>query len=201
MKKELAFILFTVVIALAGCMGNRDKGNDYMEEDSIRISNVPDTAFYGHLGDGTGMSCLQLVTNEGDTLVLNKTDEKSGEDGRILGEIANYTDQFAITTRDDNQSISVALNINQLAQSWQSQTDSLHGFSLLPDGKAKAIKNKQYKYNRWDLCNCHLILLRESVGAHGAETRHDTLQILCLTPDSLVLQALHSMVQETFIHL
>ena len=136
MKKELAFILFTVVIALAGCMGNRDKGNDYMEEDSIRISNVPDTAFYGHLGDGTGMSCLQLVTNEGDTLVLNKTDEKSGEDGRILGEIANYTDQFAITTRDDNQSISVALNINQLAQSWQSQTDSLHGFSLLPDGKA-----------------------------------------------------------------
>ena len=201
MKKELAFVLPLAIVALIGCIENGGKASIYMEEeDSVCMSCESDTAFYGHLGDGTGMSCLQLVTNEGDTLLLNKTDEKSGQDGLILGEIANYTDLFAITTRDDNQSVGVALNVNQLVRSWRSRVDSLHGFCLMPDGRAKAITGGRYKYNRWELCNCHLILLRENSGIHGAETCHDTLRILCLTPDSLILQSWHGQNQETFTH-
>ena len=95
MKKELAFVLPLAMVALIGCIENGGKASNYMEEeDSVCMSCEPDTAFYGHLGDGTGMSCLQLVTNEGDTLLLNNTDEQSCQDGLILGEIANYTDLF-----------------------------------------------------------------------------------------------------------
>lgn len=159
----------------------------------------PDSAFYGHLGEGTGMSCLELITDGGDTLALNKTNEKTGEPGRILGEIANYTDQYAITTCDDDQSVNVALNINQLAQrKWQSDTDGRHGFQLEMNGKARPLATGQYKYDQWSLYNCSLILLRESEGIHGAGTRNDTLDILKLTPDSLVLQSKRKNIPEKF---
>lgn len=206
MKKCLIFPLLSTAMAaitLASCIDKGKQGNSYMEEQdpAMAAGNIPDTAFYGHLGEGTGMSCLQLVTDGGDTLILNKTDEKSGADGLILGEIANYTDRFSITTCDDNQSVSVALNVTQLAKEWRSKDEKDHGFSLMAEGRAKALPEGKYKYNRWGLCNCHLVLLKENEGAHGAETAADTLRILSLAPDSLVLQDLHDrQEQETFIH-
>ena len=133
MRKGLIYPLLSMAVAaslLAGCTGGQ-QSKDYMEENDSVTVYPPDTAFYGHLGEGTGMSSLELITDDGDTLALNKTNEKTGEPGRILGEIANYTDQYAITTCDDNQSVNVALNINQLAQrKWQSDTDKQHGFQL-----------------------------------------------------------------------
>ena len=112
---------------------------------------------------------------------------------------AIHTDQYAITTCDDNQSVNVALNINQLAQrKWQSDTDKQHGFQLEMNGKARSLATGPYKYNQWSLYNCKLILLRESEGVHGAETRNDTLDILKLTPDSLVLQSNRKNIPEKF---
>lgn len=168
------------------------------ENDSVTVY-PPDTAFYGHLGEGTGMSSLELITHDGDTLALNKTNEKTGEPGRILGEIANYTDQYAITTCDDNQSVNVALNINQLTQrNWQSDTDKQHGFQLEMNGKARSLSAGTYHYNQWSLYNCKLILLQESEGVHGTATRNDTLDILKLTPDSLILQSSRKKIPEKF---
>ena len=142
MRKGLIYPLLSMAVAaslLAGCTGGQ-QSKDYMEENDSVTVYPPDTAFYGHLGEGTGMSSLELITDDGDTLALNKTNEKTGEPGRILGEIANYTDQYAITTCDDNQSVNVALNINQLAQrKWQSDTDKQHGFQLEMNGKARSL--------------------------------------------------------------
>lgn len=201
MRKGLIYPLLSMAVStslLAGCTGGQ-QSKDYMEENDSVTVYPPDTAFYGHLGEGTGMGSLELITDDGDTLALNKTNEKTGELGRILGEIANYTDQYAITTCDDNQSVNVALNINQLAQrKWQSDTDKQHGFQLEMNGKAQSLATGPYKYNQWSLYNCKLILLRESEGVHGAETRNDTLDILKLTPDSLVLQSSRTSIPEKF---
>ena len=98
----------------------------------------------------------------------------------IKGEIANYTDRYAITTCDDNQSVCVALNISQMLQKkWQSDTDRQRGFRLEADGKAYSLSGKRV-YTGWSLCNCDLVLAQE-VG-------NDTLAVLELSPDSLVLQ-------------
>ena len=188
MRKGLIYPLLSMAVAaslLAGCTGGQ-QSKDYMEENDSVTVYPPDTAFYGHLGEGTGMSSLELITDDGDTLALNKTNEKTGEPGRILGEIANYTDQYAITTCDDNQ------------RKWQSDTDKQHGFQLEMNGKARSLATGPYKYNQWSLYNCKLILLRESEGVHGAETRNDTLDILKLTPDSLVLQNNRKNIPEKF---
>lgn len=201
MKKNLIYSLisFGIITSISGCTGGQ-QSSEYMETDDSLAIQTPDTAFYGHLGEGTGMSCLELITGKGDTIVLNKTDEDSGEDGLILGAIANYTDSFSIVTRNDNQSIRIALNINDLEQKWQSMTDKKNGFYLNHDGTAKALSQEQYKYNKWTLCNCQLIMLKETEGIHGSETRNDTLAILQLTTDSLVLQPIHSDNSETFYH-
>ena len=81
---------------------------------------------------------------------------------------------------------------------WQSDTDKQHGFQLEMNGKARSLATGPYKYNQWSLYNCKLILLRESEGVHGAETRNDTLDILKLTPDSLVLQNNRKNIPEKF---
>lgn len=204
MKKGLTSYLLPILgisnFLISGCNGNSQTSEYLSADDSVAI-HTPDTAFYGHLGEGTGMSCLELITDAGDTLVLNKTDEDSGEDGLILGAIANYTDRFSIVTRNDNQSVMIALNINELEQKWQSGTNQEKGFYLNTDGTAKSLSEGQYKYNKWALSNCQLIMLRESEGTHGSETRNDTLDILELTPDSLVLQKIHSNTSETFYHI
>lgn len=177
---------------LLACTGGKQNSCEENVKDSIAEA-LPDTAFYGHLGEGTGMSCLELVTDGGDTLVLNKTDERTGTLGRILGEIANYTDRYAITTCDDNQSVSVALNISQLLQkNWQSDVDGQSGFRLEADGKAYPISEKQM-YKEWSLYNCNLVLTQKD-----ESMKSDTLTVLELSPDSLVLQNPQGGKTETF---
>ena len=80
MKKSL---LFSFVLGMSGLMsvvGCKDgsKNKDYVENENIVNDSVvaypADSAIYGHLGEETGMSCIQLITENGDSLTLNKTD-------------------------------------------------------------------------------------------------------------------------------
>lgn len=189
MKKYQTGFLFMMTATLllqTGCMGGQ-QSNDYMEDIDSVITTLPDTALYGHLGESTGMSVLELITEDEETFMLNKTDEETGNPGLILGDIRNYTDQYAVIRNSNLQSVRIALNINQLIGKWQSATDSLHYFQLHTDGKAKASPSAQYKYNLWSLCNCKLVLLKEFEGEHGSETQSDTMDILELSADTLTL--------------
>lgn len=203
MKKSLIYPLVFMVAATGlwtGCFdGQQGGGQKETEKSETGMTVAPDTAFYGHLGEGTGMSCLELVTESGDTLVLNKIDERTGDPGRILGEIANYTDRYAITTRNDGQSVLVALNVSQLVQrEWASDADSLYSFRLDADGKAQILPAGKHENGEWGLYNCQLVLQESSRLKTEEKTRKDTLDILELTPDSLVLQDTHTHSVERF---
>ena len=205
MKKSLlfSFVLgMSGLMSVVGCMDG-SKNKDYVENENIENDSVvaypADSAIYGHLGEETGMSCIQLITENGDSLTLNKTDENTGEDGLILGEIANYTDRYAVIVTPDSQSIKTALNVNQLVSNWKSVTDPVGGFRLFLNGKVKTINEQAgFKYNKWELYNCKLVLLTEINGQHGAETRNDTLEILSLTLDSLTVRHSRDMKIEKF---
>ena len=74
MRKGLIYPLLSMAVAaslLAGCTGGQ-QSKDYMEENDSVTVYPPDTAFYGHLGEGTGMSSLELITDDGDTLDILK---------------------------------------------------------------------------------------------------------------------------------
>lgn len=202
MKKYQTGSLLIAAAALflqISCTGGQ-QSKDYMEMSDSVTTILPDTAFYGHIGESTGMSVLEFITENGDTLILNKTDEETGNPGQILGDIRNYTDQYAIIRNNNLQSIRIALNITQLIQEWQSSTDPLHGFQLHADGKAKALSSAQFKYNQWSLYNCRLVLLKEFEGEHGSETQSDTMDILELSADTLVLQNSKTNSIEKFYH-
>lgn len=147
---------------------------------------LPDTAFYGHLGEGTGMSCLQIITRDGDTLTWIKTNEETGENGLILGEIENYSDSFAVTTCADNKYVAVALNICQLiGKEWFKETeaqDSTCGFLLKDGGKAVLFSNGEGKNTRYSLYNCQLIL------APDEKSCGDTFNIRALSSTLLTLE-------------
>ena len=55
MRKGLIYPLLSMAVAaslLAGCTGGQ-QSKDYMEENDSVTVYPPDTAFYGHLGEGT----------------------------------------------------------------------------------------------------------------------------------------------------
>lgn len=195
MKKSLLFsfvLTATSLLSVTSCI-NGSKNKDNVEEGNAATDSAAaypaDSALYGHLGEETGMSCIQLITENGDSLTLNKTDENTGEDGLILGEIANYTDRYAVIMTPDSQSVKTALNINQLASNWKSVTNPSDGFRLFLNGQVQAIDHKaNYKYNKWELYNCRLVLMKETNGQNDAETRNDTLDILSLSLDSLCVR-------------
>ncbi len=202
MKRKPLYPLFLAGIGILtfSCNGGQQNKADTKTDDTV-IVHIPDTAFYGHLGEGTGMSCLELITEEGDTMVLNKTDEDSGEDGVILGAVANYTDRFAIVTHNDNQSIKVALNMNELEQKWLSEGNPAQGFYLKPNGTAETLEQGRNPYGKWTLCNCRLVMHKNSEHTGENGTPNDTLDILELTPDSLVLQLVGSDTHTTYYHI
>lgn len=202
MKKSL--ILFVLFSGIASTTFFSCKNNQNKEEDSAQAQNdssviyPADEAVYGHLGEGTGMSCLEFITNQGDTLELNKTDESTGKDGIILGEIANYTDQYALVTSQDSQSVAIALNVNQLMRCWQSSSDPSKGMHLIINGDVKPVNEKDScLYNKWELYNCRLVL-QHIPKENNKSIKNDTIDILSLTLDSMTVQYAHSLIKETF---
>ena len=87
-------------------------------QDTLLIITMPDSALWGHLGEGTGMSVLQFITDSGDTLYLNKESEYTGHLGTIYGSIRNYTDRFCITTTDNGETLLKAINVTEMQELW-----------------------------------------------------------------------------------
>lgn len=182
------YIIFPVLltglsIGLGACR-DQNKAQSSSSEDSTAITEIaiPDTALYGKLGEGTGMSCIEIITDQGDTLTLNKTDENTGISGRILGGTEHYNDRLTITTDAYQESIITLINLSTLAGSWQTHPDSLK-MKIEANGKVSGTWNEK-NYNRWNMCNTKLVLKNQK----DNEITSDTFKIQDLNRDSLILQ-------------
>lgn len=191
-RKEMKRISLAItVIALfmvAGCKDTK-QGNTQLEVET-EVITLPDSTLWGHLGEDTGMSILQFITDEGDTLEVYRTDPFSGEDGHLAGSIRNYTDRFALTvTSYDNidgyesgmSALRVAINASQLAATWKNDKGEM---SLKQDGTIAA---SQLPYNGWKLWNGHILMASQQEQEVGTVARIDTMDILLLNDDSLIL--------------
>lgn len=116
MKKHILSIAsFIFLIGIMSCeskSGSQPKVQT--NEDSLKTeTNERDSTIYG-ISDEFGMSTFTLITNEGDTICVTRTSE-NGIDGNIYGELKEGK-KYALTTGDDNQSISTLINLSQLEQ-------------------------------------------------------------------------------------
>lgn len=135
--KKTAYILtaaVAVLFSLASChdktQGDENK-RDSIDSiapagpsvDTLLVITMPDNCIWGHMGEDTGMSVLEFITDDGDTLYINKTNDRTGEDGIIQGSIRNYTDRFCITVADDSTNLIKAVNVTELQEIWAENKD------------------------------------------------------------------------------
>ena len=111
---KITFLSVIITLCLAACnhkpqqAATGAQGKDSLSSDSLAVA---DTTLYGVAGD-FGMSTFCLITDKGDTLYVAR-DSEDGTDGKIYGE-AQPGERYAMTTRDNGQSLGVAINLTQL---------------------------------------------------------------------------------------
>ena len=138
---------------------------------------------HGIIGDGSSMNVIEFVSDDGDTLYINK----SGQEvmgGLVVGDelevIYNVTkeDVFA----------SVAVNLTSLQHIWsQRGADGREqSLELNPEGRA-ATYNMSIDYDSWEVKNGLLLLHSPKKIGDESPAVVDTFEIMQLTTDSLVL--------------
>lgn len=95
---------------------------DMHNTDTLLLITMPKDALWGHLGEATGMSVIEFITDGGDTLYLRKESEITGRSGIIYGSIRNYKDRFCITTTDAGETLLKAVNVSQMQELWAERT-------------------------------------------------------------------------------
>lgn len=182
---------FSILLATGMCFyscnkkaGNEKQTKSLSPEKEILI---PDTALYGKLGEGTGMSCIEIITNTGDTLTLNKVNEQTGDAGILLGGTEHYGDSLTITTDQNRENIITFVNIKTLTKEWQTNPDSII-LKLNPDG-TMSFKGKGKQWNHWRMWNTHLILSKQE---EATQAGGDTFEIRELNRDSLIIANQHN---------
>ena len=165
MKRYLLFIACCLVLTACKETGG---GDTPTQEADTLVAEKPDSTLWGRMGSGTGMSALEFITEQGDTLELYRTDPYTGEDGLLMGEIRNAEDRFAVTLSADEETMRTAINVSQLEEIWK--------------------KAKTAPYEEWQLWNGRLLLSSKQKQEVGTVTRIDTVDILWLDRDSLVIQ-------------
>lgn len=186
MKTKYIFIsslLLAAGIGFGSCDKKTERATETQDSTLQKGIVVPDTALYGSLGEGTGMSCVEIITKNGDTLTLNKINENTGEAGVLLGSTERYGDPLTITTDANRESIRTLVNLKTLTQSWQTSPDSI-SLKLDRDGKVSA-RWEGKTYNYWSMCNAHLLLGNKN--KENWVTACDTFEIRELSRDSLIL--------------
>ena len=168
-------------MALASCKRENATQNTVPDSDSI-TADIPDSTLWGHLGVDTGMSALEFITDDGDTLELYRTNPYTGEDGKLIGEIRNFTDRFAITVSPDGETMLTAINATQLASTWKTEKGSI---SIHENG---TISSDEQPYDGWKLWNGHILLSSQQKQEYGIVNRVDTLDLVLLSRDSLVIR-------------
>ena len=141
--------------------------NSDSTEVTVPETLIPDSTIWGHLGEDTGMSALQFITDKGDTMEVYRTSQYTGEDGKLLGDIRELTDHFALTLREGNETLGTAVNASQLERLWK-QADTA-------------------PYDGWKLWNGHIVLSSQQKKEIGIISQLDTMDIEWLDDDSLVV--------------
>lgn len=200
--KHSAFICSALVLLSLGSCRRTEKEKVSSDAPADSTATALPVLFYGHLGEGTGMSSLELITDTGDTLALSKTNEEDGSYGLILGCITNYTDRYVVETDDSCTCVKRAVNLSQLAVTWTAARASGYTLTLNADGHVSATGDECPTYSSWTLDNGRL-LFHSSIHVEEPRmvaTATDTAELLALCTDSMTL-AFRGKEPVTFYHL
>lgn len=185
MKKLGVIAIVTSAVLMMGSCGNKTEKVPFDNGDSADVVNA-DPTIYGVCGEATAMNTLQLITDMGDTLMLDISTAQ--ENGQVFGGL-QVGDRMAVVPDADHESAEMVVNQASLMGNWVMPnpldgSDEV-GISIKEGGIAESIDQSTITYKTWRLQRgkLEIVLVREG-GSEDDETY--LYDIVKLGPDSLV---------------
>ena len=185
-------------VMLLSC-GGKQQSQVEETQDSINIEDIVprDHTIYGVCTDGTAMNTLEMVTDNGDTLLLSLTTAQ--EVGKVFGGL-QVSDRVAVVADNAKKEAKLVINLNTLMGDWV-MPDPIDGSSeigirIKEGGVAESIDQSVIVYRTWKIFNGELEieLMREGGGDEEEQNRYE---ILTLGPDTLAYRTLGKPRDET----
>ena len=173
MKKLCYLFIGLMFIGLCGC--NEQKQQQKVLTDTLGFDTIiedSDTTIYGKCGEGTAMHSLELITTDGDTLLLMIDDDSIP----IIKGGLSVGDRLAVTVRpagpDDDTDGDIAtqvINITTLLGKWSALDKT---FELFDDGAVICNVNEPKPITAWRIFNGHFLLSTDTFDIYelGADT-------------------------------
>ena len=184
MKKIGIVLLVAAGILTMGSCGNKSEKVPFDNGDSLGIE--VDSTLYGICGEATSMNMLQMITDTGDTLMLDISAAK--ENGQVFGGL-QVGDRMAVLPNDNKTVANTVINQTTLLGNWVMPnpidgSDEV-GISIKEGGVAESIDQGSIIYRTWRLSKGRLEIVLVREGGNDVEELN-VYDILKLTADSLV---------------
>jgi hypothetical protein len=198
MKKLVILSVAMTTVMLLSC-GGKQQSQVEETQDSINTEDIVprDHTIYGVCTDGTAMNTLEMVTDNGDTLLLSLTTAQ--EVGKVFGGL-QVSDRVAVVADNAKKEAKLVINLNTLMGDWV-MPDPIDGSSeigirIKEGGVAESIDQSVIVYRTWKIFNGELEieLMREGGGDEEEQNRYE---ILTLGPDTLAYRTLGKPRDET----
>ena len=175
MKKLIYVFAALLILGISGCKDpNKPTPKLWNDADTDTVAIMPDTTVYGICGEGSAMHTLELITSQGDTLLLNVDNDSvsSLKGGMSIG------DHFAVilqkgSDEDESDKAALAINLTTLMGKWTALDKT---FELQEGGAVVSTVVEPHPLTEWKIFNGHLVLSA------------DTFDIYELGADSLYLE-------------
>ena len=158
MKKLVILSVAMTTVMLLSC-GGKQQSQVEETQDSINIEDIVprDHTIYGVCTDGTAMNTLEMVTDNGDTLLLSLTTAQ--EVGKVFGGL-QVSDRVAVVADNAKKEAKLVINLNTLMGDWV-MPDPIDGSSeigirIKEGGVAESIDQSVIVYRTWKIFNGEL---------------------------------------------
>jgi len=184
MKKFGIILLVAAAVLTIGSCGNNTQKVPFDNGDSANMS--VDSTLYGICGEATSMNALQLITDTGDTLMLDIS--YAQDRSQVFGGL-QPGDRMAVMPNGDATEASIVINQSTLLGNWIMPnpidgSDEV-GISIKEGGVAESIEQGSIIYRTWRLVKGRLEIVLVRDGATDVEELN-IYDLQKLTADSLV---------------
>ena len=184
MKKIGIILLVAAAVLTIGSCGNNTQKVPFDNGDSASMSI--DSTLYGICGEATSMNMLQLITDTGDTLMLEISYAKDKD--QVFGGL-QVGDRMAVMPNYTMSEASIVINQSALLGNWVMPnpidgSDEV-GISIKEGGVAESIDQGSIIYRTWRLVKGHLEIVLVRDGANDVEELN-IYDLVKLTADSLM---------------
>ena len=197
MKKLLFLSVALATVMLLSCGGGGRQQTEF-QEDTVDVNDlIRDHTVYGLCGAVPSESKLKVVTDNGDTLLLDVT--PAIKDHKMFGSV-RPGDRLALMINKEQTAANEVINLNYLLGDWV-MPDPLDGsdevgIRIKEGGVAESIEMTNITYRTWRIFNGKLEItsIREG-GTEAEETNF--FDILKLSQDTLVYKTIGKPQDET----